>query len=166
MFFLQEEPRQGVNMNATQINETVATLHVFTTHADGIKCSCGAEVTDINGSWQHTLDMRAAASLIQNEKAVEEIRSTPEVVTDPASTCVNCGEAIHYSGHVNSANAHHVHTATGERQCSTEAFNLANPVPHCPKCHSVRAWDIYSHAWGVSSNCTDCGGHTYEGIGD
>lgn len=149
-----------------EIDAKVAELHIFTTDNGQIKCSCGEKVADMAATWNHTQDMRAAAALSENEKAMEEIRSTPATVVDPTTTCAHCATTIHYSGPVGHSSSSHVHTATGVRECSTEKFNLANPIPNCPKCHSVKGWEINEHAWGISSNCADCGHHTYYGIGD
>lgn len=173
-----------MNTTATteEIAEMVAKLHKFTVPFVGhsaymageshtVTCSCGWSETVVGSenvlwgaAYRHAEKMRDDARMIQEERELEAIRSTP-ATTDPATTCNACGAEIAYS----STRYAHVHTANGSPVCATERFDVATPIPHCSHCGSVSAWTVTDTPWGIAHNCdpkTGCGHHFYYSLGD
>lgn len=116
----------------------------------------------------------ALAALVKATGPVAVMDVTAEPARDPRE-CVTCGEPVRYLSEREAAriaDAGWIHAGTGQRRAAGSArrlpqfdFHWAEPAPRCPACRS-RNYTVTDEAWGVASDCGDCGRHDYMSIGD
>lgn len=87
--------------------------------------------------------------------------------------CKNCAEFVHYAPPSGQRDPYGMHTMW--RHVKTDSISCkytggqrhsAQPVSTCPKCSRRGTLIIEDTNWGINTDCTSCGYHSYFSLGD
>lgn len=83
--------------------------------------------------------------------------------TQTQRRCATCSEPVAYDYY--GVNGWHHASNPGARGDYAQFGHTADPVPQCPQCRGSNIGHTDA-AWGINTDCPDCGYHNYLSIGD